>query len=364
MKKHLLSVLMLAFATSIFAQSPFSAVVSLRLSSDLGFADENVTLVESATLYTSGQETGDSQKNLTITNPSQNVKMYALTGFSAYDYAGMLATNSLDGVELGFITNTAETSYTITFATATGTAYNLIDKYEGTATLITTASGYNSYSFTAPAGMQIDNRFEIRKIATVPGMDIAAYQDPDNTDDYYTTFYHSGRDFKLPANAEAYVAKLTSTSLSLTKVANPGQVIPAGVALILKASTNLISLTTTDETPVSITEENSLLGKDYATSDIPANCYVFSGHSTNNEIVGIGFYPYEGTQLKANKAYVIWNGSSQAPRHIPFVYTEEQSTTAIDHVAAEEINEKFYENGQLFIRRGDKIYNVQGQQVK
>lgn len=102
MKKHLFSVLMLAFATSIFAQSPFSAVVSLRLSSDLGFADENVTLVESATLYTAGQETGDSQKNLTITNPSQNVKLYALTGFSAFTYAGMLATNSLDGVEPWF----------------------------------------------------------------------------------------------------------------------------------------------------------------------------------------------------------------------------------------------------------------------
>lgn len=355
---------MLAFATSIFAQSPFSAVVSLRLSSDLGFADENVTLVESATLYTAGQETGDSQKNMTITNPSQNVKLYALTGFSAFAYAGMLATNSLDGVELGFITNTAETNYTITFATATGTAYNLIDKYEGTATLITTASGLNTYSFTAPAGTTINNRFEIRAIPTVPGMTLTAHEDPDVAGDFYCTFFHSGRDFQLPAGTEAYVATVSTEALNLVKVANAGQVIPKGVAFILKANSNTIELANADATAVSITAANDLLGKDYE-SAVPANCYVFSGHSTTYDVTGIGFYEFEGAKLGANKAYVILNtGSNPAPKRLPFVFAGEQGTTAIDNTNAEFKSIKTIENGALIIEKNGVRYNAMGQMVK
>lgn len=358
MKKYLLSTLALAFSTVMFAQSPFSAVLGLQLSSDLGFADENVTLVEGS-MYTSGYETGDSQKNMTITNPSQNVKLYALTGFSNFDYAGMLATNSLDGVQLGFLTNTAETNYKLTFKTVTGSAYYLIDKYAGTSTAIVLNG---EYPFTAPAGSQIDNRFEIRALNEVPGMTINAHEDPDVAGDFYSTFYHGARDFKLPAGTEAYVAQVSQENLALTKVANGGQVIPHGVAFILKSNAATINLANADAEPVAVSAQNDLRGLDYE-ADAPATCYIFSGHSTDNSVTGIGFYLYEGTKLAANKAYVTLSGSS-APKRLRFVFAGEQEATGVENVQVEAKAEKFIENGQIFIRRGNEVFNLQGQVVK
>lgn len=361
MKKYLLSTLALAFSTVMFAQSPFSAVLGLQLSSDLGFADENVTLVEGS-MYTSGYETGDSQKNMTITNPSQNVKLYALTGFSNFAYAGMLATNSLDGVQLGFLANTDETDYKITFKTVVGSQYYLIDKLLGTSTAITLLNG--EYPFTTDAGSQIDNRFEIRALNEVPGMTLTAHEDPDVAGDFYCTFFHSGRDFKLPAGTEAYVATASLEALNLVKVANAGQVIPKGVAFILKANSNTIELANADATAVSITAANDLLGKDYE-SAVPANCYVFSGHSTTYDVTGIGFYEFEGAKLGANKAYVILNtGSNPAPKRLPFVFAGEQGTTAIDNTNAEFKSIKTIENGALIIEKNGVRYNAMGQMVK
>lgn len=359
MKKYLLSTLALAFSTVMFAQSPFSAVLGLQLSSDLGFSDENVTLVEGS-MYTAGQETGDSQKNMSVTNPSQNVKLYALTGFSNFAYAGMLATNSLDGVQLGFLANTAETDYKITFKTVVGSQYYLIDKLLGTSTAIALNG---EYPFTTSAGSQIDNRFEIRALNEVPGMTINAHEDPEVPGDFYSTFYHGARDFKLPAGTEAYVAQVSTENLNLTQVADGGQVIPHGVAFILKSNAATIHLANADAEPVAISVQNDLRGLDYEADAPAANCYVFSGHSTDNEVTGVGFYLYEGTKLAANKAYVTL-AANNAPRRLRFVFTDEQSATALDNVKAPVKAEKFLDNGQIYIRRSNEVFNLQGQLVK
>lgn len=339
-----------------------TAAIQIVLSSDLNFSDQELTLMESSA-FTDGIEPGyDQKKTMSITNPSQNVKLYALVDFTEYDKAGMLATNNLDGTKLGFLTNTDETEYKLTFTNVMGTAYNLIDKYLGTATLIV-ANG--EYPFTAPAGAQINNRFEIRALPTVPGMTLAAHEDPDNAGNFYCTFFHSGRAFQLPAGAEAYVATVSLEALNLTKVANGGDVIPAGKALILKANSNTIELANPSDAPIAITAENDLLGKDFEEDAPAANCYVFSGHSTDYSVEGVGFYLYEGAKLGANKAYVILNsGSNPAPRRLPFVFAGEQGTTAIDNTNAEFKSIKTIENGALIIEKNGVRYNAMGQIVK
>lgn len=360
MKKYFLSALMLFVSAATFALAP-TAMVAMQLSSDNGFTD-NITLVEDAS-YTAGLESGaDNQKNYTITNPDQNVVFYVLVDFYTEGKAGMLATNSLDGAELGFITNGAETSYSIKVTNAvfgTGVTYYLIDKYAGISTLIVKNA---VYPFTAPAGSQIDNRFEIRAINEVPGMTINAHEDPEKPGDYYSTFYHGARDFKLPAGTEAYVAQVSTENLNLTKVADGGQVIPHGVAFVLKSNAATIHLANADAEPVAISVQNDLRGLDYE-ANAPATCYIFSGHSTDYSVTGIGFYLYEGAKLAANKAYVTL-AANNAPRRLRFVFTDGQSATALDNVKAPVKAEKFLDNGQIYIRRGNEVFNLQGQLVK
>ena len=91
------------------------------------------------------------------------------------------------------------------------------------------------------------------------------------------------------------------------------------------------------------------------------NCYVLSG----TDQYGVGFYRILGNQLKAHKAYVIYNGSqSNAPRRMRFVFNQEQVATGIDNANADIKAEKRIENGQLIIIKNGVRYNVQGQVIK
>ena len=71
-------------------------------------------------------------------------------------------------------------------------------------------------------------------------------------------------------------------------------------------------------------------------------------------------YQYTGSDMPANKAYLQINGANSAPKHIRMVIN---GTTAIDNVEAEAQAEKFVENGQIYIRRGNEVFNLQGQKV-
>ena len=82
--------------------------------------------------------------------------------------------------------------------------------------------------------------------------------------------------------------------------------------------------------------------------------YVLSGSS---------LYLYEGTSMKPNKAYlkVAQNPYAGAPKHISFRFNQ---PTAIESAEAAELKaEKFVENGVIYIRRGNEVFNLQGQKV-
>ena len=80
-----------------------------------------------------------------------------------------------------------------------------------------------------------------------------------------------------------------------------------------------------------------------------------------------GFYLYSGQYIAAGKAYLPLPKAapSSAPRRIRFVFREEQGTTGFDPTNAEAVpTTKFIENGQLYIRRGNAVYTIQGVRVK
>ena len=84
------------------------------------------------------------------------------------------------------------------------------------------------------------------------------------------------------------------------------------------------------------------------------NVFVLSGNA---------LYEYVGTDaIPANKAYLqLPGGANNAPKRISFRYN---ATTGVQNVKAELKAEKFIENGQVLIRRGEAVYNLQGQMVR
>ena len=188
---------------------------------------------------------------------------------------------------------------------------------------------------------------------------IAANEDPQHPDTYYSTFYYGLFKYLIPEGVEAYAATIGESDLFLKKIAGAGDVLPEGTAVILKSTVAGYTMVPTDNAAIVITEPNALLGTDEATA-APANCYVLSGHSSDNSVTGVGFYQYSGT-LKAHRAYVVV-GSSSAPKRMRFVFDTETGVESIQSSAVSV--QKILRDGQLIIIRGDREYNTQGQIIK
>ena len=190
---------------------------------------------------------------------------------------------------------------------------------------------------------------------------IRANEDPNDPGTYYSTFYHSAVAYELPTDVEAYVATLSGDALLMTKIAEGGEVLPQNTAVIFKSNIQNYILTPSDATAVTFDATNDLHGVDVATAT-PANCYVLSGHSSDNSVTGVGFYQYSGT-LKAHKAYaVISGGVAYAPKKLRFVFNQ---ATSVEDVQGDNVQStKVIENGVLYIIKNGVRYNAQGQVVK
>lgn len=215
----------------------------------------------------------------------------------------------------------------------------------------------------APATKKDAPLATLSALAVEPTYPITSNVDPDHSGIYYTTFYDKTQKYLLPAGTEAYAATISGEEMILEKVAEGGQVIPANNAYILKSTSSSVVLTPTDEAPNATSATNILHGTDTEMA-APANCYVLSGHSTDNSVTGVGFYEFSGT-LAAHKAYAtISGGAAYAPKKLRFVFNGENAVTGIDNAAEALKSEKRIENGQLVIIKNGVRYNAQGQIVK
>ena len=78
---------------------------------------------------------------------------------------------------------------------------------------------------------------------------------------------------------------------------------------------------------------------------------------------GTALYQYTGSVMPANKAYleIIATPSSPAPKRISFRFNQ---PTSIESAGAELKAQKFVgEDGQILIKRGNDVFNLQGQKV-
>ena len=158
----------------------------------------------------------------------------------------------------------------------------------------------------------------------------------------------------IPDGATAYTGTISGEELVLNQIM--GGYVPAGTGVIVAGTGGTPYNFAIHAGSVDAIEGNALQATaTYNTS--MKNVYVLKGNA---------FLEYVGTNaLAANKAYIqlpeasVANG---APARISFRFN---GTTAVENVEAEAVKaEKFIENGQVFIRRGNEVYNLQGQIVK
>lgn len=162
----------------------------------------------------------------------------------------------------------------------------------------------------------------------------------------------------LPTGLKAYVTTgvLENDVLKLTEVEGN---IPAGVGVILRGTADqpyVLDLVTTGAATIADNSNKLFAAQTWPENQTVDNAYV---------LVGKELYLYTGNVMKPNKAYLKLDAPanpSAAPARIQMVFAETQDVENVEVEAIKAV--KFIENGQVLIKRGETIYNVQGQIVK
>ena len=143
--------------------------------------------------------------------------------------------------------------------------------------------------------------------------------------------------------------------LALDEVASEGQTLPENTGVLLYGTpAGNYTMAISDGGYVTISENKFHASSEWAASS-KENVYILHG----NEL-----WQYTGTDFKANKAYLqieLPSGTAYAPKRISLHY---DAATGVENVETVAPVEKFIENGQVLIKRGENIYNAQGQIVK
>ena len=163
--------------------------------------------------------------------------------------------------------------------------------------------------------------------------------------------FSGDQDAEIPDGLKAYTATYVAMDevLDLDEI-NTGK-IPANTGVILFGTAGA-DYTLPYTTGAAAVGDNDLQpASAFAQSD---KNYILSGNM---------LYQYTvADAVPANKAYLQLPASTQAPARIGLRFG---TATAVESVEAEAVKaEKFVENGQVFIRRGEAVYNLQGQLVK
>ena len=151
------------------------------------------------------------------------------------------------------------------------------------------------------------------------------------------------------------------TSMTMTQL-NENENMIAGRPYIFQATANTATFSyyvDGDETPVGT--HNGLIGS-YVEAQIPENDNNYIIYNNKLYLVNAP------ARVGAYRAYIHRGGEySPAPanrRRVTMGLYGTQTTTDINQISTEQITNKVIRNGHLFILRGDKIYNAQGQLVQ
>jgi hypothetical protein len=344
MKKMFISVI--ALAMSMMAMATETAYVEIKLTGETGGANSIYLFEDDA--YTNAYESGADVEKIMSQSNNKSVLLYGFVGSTPCE--DVVAAN-LDGLVLGFATNQVDQNYTLHFIDYEGKTLTLYDRVTNTSTVITDGG---SYPFSVDASLvgrhQINDRFYIN-------IDPASLKTV-TTNAYGFCSFASATAVTLPAGLKAYKGAFEESDFSLT-LSYIGQVVPANTGVILW-------------TPEEISKEFAYTEGGSAAA-VSGNDFVGAvAAKPVSEIVATAIYCLHGNELMkyvgtedipAGKAYlpVTVSGPNPAPKHIVMRFN---GATAVENVEAGAEAVKFVEDGQILIRRGNEVYNLQGQIVK
>jgi len=334
MKKIMISLLMVAAALNAMAVT-YSGKVKVRLtSSDNQYCEAVVA---------TSDDLNDGLNNsyyAPFNDENKDVHLYVEYNSVKYAHFGSSAA-TMQNMPLVMKANSA-TSYTLSFSAMVGT----IEIYDTEADANIDKS--QDYDFTIDAGEAntiIADRFIINY---VPAPTPSAPQVTTN-DKGWATFSYS--EDLIPADGQTlYKGTINGEVLSLDEV----HYVKAGEGVLVYG---------TPSTTYDFAVGNG--SDDFSGNDLKATATYNTSMENVFVLKGDAFLKYVGTNaLAANKAYIQLPvaGSNNAPQRIRMVIN---NTTAVENVAVESVEaEKFVENGEILIRRGNEVYNLQGQIVK
>ena len=224
------------------------------------------------------------------------------------------------------------------------TTYFLFDTEEGVYTQIGTGSS-DKYVFAAAAGDH-PNRFMIVEPVKVT-----------TNEDGWASFANKVALAPLGGLA-AYYAEYDAANTAVDL--HETEMIPAAEGVFLYGNALTEYTLTPNVTGLSASvEQNDLVGCVAYTDVTSVSEAIYCIRNVGGESA---LYRYIGANIPAGKAYLpVSVGPYPAPKRITMRFN---GTTAIDNVEVEAQTEKFVENGQIYIRRGNEVFNLQGQIVK
>ena len=338
MKKVFMSTLMLLVAVMISAATySWEKVVTVTLTD--GNNDTYSSRFGAAPELTDAASWGAVSANLT----GATVRAYTTLGGVDYE---QLYLNSIENLPLTVKTyNSANMTFTLT------AIYGEIKLFDNGNLVLTVAKGgveTDSYECTVETNTTIADRFVINYVAPAP---VYAAEVTTNANGLATFSYASDLE-AVENDVKLYKGDLNGNELVLSGVnyvkANQGVIVygAANTTYHFNVGTGTSDFTGNELLPAS--------AWDYAAQD-GYSIYVLSGNM---------LYLYEGDQMKPNKAFLkVQNPiSGNAPARISMRFN---GTQDVENAEAEDAKAvKFVENGEIFIRRGNEVYNLQGQIVK
>ena len=334
MKKIFVSLLILA--ASLNAMATDFAVATLTLKGNTSLEQGEVTLVKT-------DNSAASSFCAPLYIDQYQVVMYALNGSEKYQ---IWANADLTNLPLGIKTY-SDASYTITVSNVSGAeTLNLYDAVEDQTIALTEGQ---TYPFTATANSTINDRFVINYVPAPTGYDVTL-------NSFGLATFSAAEKTLVPDGLTAYKAgnfDVENGYLTLEEVAVAGQTLPANTGVLLYGAAGDYFMEISDAGYVTITGNKFHAATEWTAS--LENVYILHDN---------GLWLYTGTEFKANKAYLqitMPDGVAHAPKRISLRY---DAATGVENVGEAVKAEKFMEDGKVLIRRGNVIYNLQGQVVK
>ena len=341
MKKLFISLMAVLFSAYVVAAD--SAIARITITGTTSGGSAQITLIENPS-YSAGYDDGYDAPciiNLAEDLP-KTLHIYSYIGANKYS---TIATNNLDGLHVDFITNLLDDEYTMTFEVFTLAPGRTLDIYDLDEHVRKDIDPSESHTFTATKGHnEIKDRFIINYVAPSYVTSVTT------NDDGWATFSYN-QDL-VPVNSAIqtlYKGAINGEYLDLTSV----DYVPNGQGVLVKGDANTTYYFAAGSGSDDFTGNALKATATYNTS--MKNVYVLKGNA---------FLEYVGTNaLAANKAYIqLPAGPNNAPARISMRFN---GTQDVENVETETVKaEKFVEDGQIFIRRGNEVYNLQGQIVK